>query len=173
MASKASNKDPSKASSTARPSKALIKAIGRADLDRLRTVLHHICQNSEEANESVEEDLLMTDLNVGKSGRMKVKRQFSRYEECLRCRSEFDVTENDDLACTYHYGSLDVWDDFWADHDEDVHGTIDTDKMRENFPDGFVYSCCGESANANGCVYGRHEEEKDVEPRQQKRFKWQ
>lgn len=104
MASKASNKDPSKASSTARPSKALIKAIGRADLDRLRTVLHHICQNSEEANESVEEDLLMTDLYVGKSGRMKVKRQFSRYEECLRCRSEFDVTENDDLACTYHYG---------------------------------------------------------------------
>jgi hypothetical protein len=31
---------------------------------------------------------------------------------------------------------------FWADHDEDCHGSIDTDEMRKEFPDGFIWDCC-------------------------------
>jgi hypothetical protein len=39
---------------------------------------------------------------------------------------------------------LDVdWDgDFWADHDEDCHGTIDSEELREEYPDGYRWSCC-------------------------------
>ena len=55
-------------------------------------------------------------------------------------------------------GNLDVDDseDFWADHDEDCHGIIDTDEMREEFPDGFIWDCCEELGSAKGCTVGRH-----------------
>ena len=46
--------------------------------------------------------------------------------------------------------------DFWADHDENCHGPIDTDEMREENPDGFVWSCCNEIGSAKGCMLGRH-----------------
>ncbi|KAK7756636.1 hypothetical protein SLS62_001473 [Diatrype stigma] len=46
--------------------------------------------------------------------------------------------------------------DFWADHDEDCHGTIDTDEMREEFPEGFFWNCCDKPGTAEGCTRGRH-----------------
>lgn len=47
--------------------------------------------------------------------------------------------------------------DFWADHDENCHGTINTDEMREEFPDGFEWTCCEQLGSAPGCKLGRHE----------------
>jgi hypothetical protein len=46
--------------------------------------------------------------------------------------------------------------DFWADHDERCHGTIDTDEMREQYPEGFVWDCCDEPGDAIGCRVSRH-----------------
>ena len=54
----------------------------------------------------------------------------------------------------HHPGQLEVdWDgDYWADHDEDCHGrSIDTKSNRREHPEGFVWSCCGEVGNADGC----------------------
>jgi hypothetical protein len=49
------------------------------------------------------------------------------------------------------------WDsDFWADHDEDCHGTIDTEENREEFPEGFIWSCCEKDMSDPGCQIGRH-----------------
>ena len=48
-------------------------------------------------------------------------------------------------------------DDFWADHDENCHGTIDTEDMREEFPDGFQWSCCEQLGTEPGCKRGRHQ----------------
>ena len=58
----------------------------------------------------------------------------------------------------FRIGNLDVDDsnDFWADHDEDCHGIIDTDEMREEFPDGFMWDCCEELGGTEGCTVGRH-----------------
>lgn len=47
--------------------------------------------------------------------------------------------------------------DFWADHDERCHGVIDTDTMREDFPDGFVWDCCNRLGSEPGCQKGYHE----------------
>lgn len=47
-------------------------------------------------------------------------------------------------------------DDFWADHDEDCHGLIDTEEMREEFPEGFAWDCCNEVGTAPGCTKGHH-----------------
>lgn len=67
--------------------------------------------------------------------------------------------------CTYKeetdaaVGDLDVDDsgDFWADHDEDCHGEIDTWEMRAEMPDGFVWSCCKKLGGRKGCTKGKHE----------------
>lgn len=47
-------------------------------------------------------------------------------------------------------------EDFWADHDEDCHGLIDTEEMREEFPEGFTWNCCDQVGTAPGCTKGHH-----------------
>ncbi|KAL7932100.1 hypothetical protein V8C35DRAFT_308482 [Trichoderma chlorosporum] len=77
---------------------------------------------------------------------------------CVQCDLAFDPSSTT-KDCSYHNGELEVdYDgDFWADHDEDCHGTIDTDEMREEFPEGFQWTCCNLSGDADGCQLGRHQ----------------
>ncbi|KAJ3958837.1 hypothetical protein N0V92_004591 [Colletotrichum tropicale] len=77
---------------------------------------------------------------------------------CVECREAFDPNTSGPRDCFYHPGYLEVDDegDFWADHDEDCHGKIDTDEMREEFPDGFRWDCCGQTGDAEGCHRGAH-----------------
>ncbi|KAK0645338.1 hypothetical protein DIS24_g7988 [Lasiodiplodia hormozganensis] len=82
-----------------------------------------------------------------------------RYEMCEQCHKEFDTTKNSSDACVWHSGDLevDVYGDFWADHDEDYHGEIDTEEMREEFPDGFIWEgCCEQRGSAKGCEVSEH-----------------
>lgn len=48
-------------------------------------------------------------------------------------------------------------EDFFADHDEDCHGIIDTDEMREEYPDGFIYECCDRNGEEEPCIKDWHE----------------
>eukprot|EP00282_Hemiselmis_andersenii_P012079 CAMPEP_0114117398 /NCGR_PEP_ID=MMETSP0043_2-20121206/5012_1 /TAXON_ID=464988 /ORGANISM="Hemiselmis andersenii, Strain CCMP644" /LENGTH=184 /DNA_ID=CAMNT_0001209787 /DNA_START=31 /DNA_END=586 /DNA_ORIENTATION=+ len=54
----------------------------------------------------------------------------------------------------HHDGELEVDDDAWPDHDERCHGTIDSNSMRREFPENFIWSCCntrgGETEGAGG-----------------------
>lgn len=77
---------------------------------------------------------------------------------CVQCQSPFYEDENDKKACKFHDGYLEVdYDnDFWADHDENCHGTIDTPEMREENPEGFEWDCCGKGGDTNGCKRGPH-----------------
>lgn len=54
----------------------------------------------------------------------------------------------------HHPGKLEVdrESDYWADHDEDCHGPIDTNENRREFPDGFRWSCCNKLGDEDGCV---------------------
>jgi hypothetical protein len=47
--------------------------------------------------------------------------------------------------------------DFWADHDENCHGTINSEWARKEYPEGFVWSCCEQNGDADGCESGVHE----------------
>lgn len=48
--------------------------------------------------------------------------------------------------------------DFWADHDENCHGRIDSDESRKEYPGGFIWSCCEQICEGStGCTKGRHE----------------
>jgi hypothetical protein len=46
--------------------------------------------------------------------------------------------------------------DFWADHDEDIHGIIDSDELREQYPEGYVWTCCGKKGDEEGCELDVH-----------------
>lgn len=62
-------------------------------------------------------------------------------------------------ADQHHPGELELGndeDDFWADHDEDCGGPIDTKEMREEFPEGFTWDCCDQVGTAPGCTKGHH-----------------
>jgi hypothetical protein len=62
-----------------------------------------------------------------------------------------------------HPGELQVdWNE-WPDHDEDVHGDIDTAANRRDHPDGFKWTCCGAQADAPGCQADDDEEEGEEE----------
>lgn len=71
------------------------------------------------------------------------------------------------LTCSYISGRLEVDDenDFWADHDEDCHGTIDTPEMREEYPEGFFWTCCDKLGTDEGCTRGRHRAAADTRVR--------
>ncbi|KAI1753970.1 hypothetical protein F4782DRAFT_494610 [Xylaria castorea] len=77
---------------------------------------------------------------------------------CVQCQDPFHEEDNHDKACRYHDGDLEVDDenDFWADHDENCHGTIDTNENRIEYPEGFVWNCCDKLGHRSGCTQGRH-----------------
>ncbi|KAJ4397843.1 hypothetical protein N0V93_002080 [Gnomoniopsis smithogilvyi] len=95
--------------------------------------------------------------SVEKKG--KKRKAESTIKICTKCQDPFYEEENSSKACRYHSGSLEVddSDDGWADHDEDCHGTIDTDEMRMEFPEGFVWDCCGKPGYRLGCTRGYHD----------------
>ncbi|KAF5551761.1 hypothetical protein FNAPI_7367 [Fusarium napiforme] len=78
---------------------------------------------------------------------------------CVQCDQAFTHQDNTETSCRYHPGDLDVDDtgDFWADHDEDCHGEIDTPEMREEMPDGFRWACCDKLGGRKGCTKGKHQ----------------
>ena len=48
--------------------------------------------------------------------------------------------------------SMPVWDTLdWDGEDE-----LDTDEMREEYPEGFYYECCGDAGDSKGCTWGMH-----------------
>ncbi len=68
------------------------------------------------------------------------------------------IADQIERVLTQFAGELEVDDDAWPDHDENVHGTIDTDAMRKTYPENFIWSCCDLDGTVDGCQTGRHEE---------------
>ncbi|KAH7014231.1 uncharacterized protein B0I36DRAFT_369210 [Microdochium trichocladiopsis] len=81
-------------------------------------------------------------------------------EICVKCGSAFDSDTNNTQACRSHPDGAttepDDEGDFWADHDEDCHGIIDSKELREEYPDGYLWTCCGETGSHPGCQIGPH-----------------
>ncbi|KAK3935500.1 hypothetical protein QBC46DRAFT_358212 [Diplogelasinospora grovesii] len=78
---------------------------------------------------------------------------------CVQCGDSFDENDNEKKECRYHSGVMepDYDADIWADHDEDCHGTIDSDEMREEYPEGFTWTCCEKIGTKRGCKLGFHQ----------------
>ncbi|KAK6001713.1 hypothetical protein QM012_002203 [Aureobasidium pullulans] len=178
------------------PSPELNHAINHTTLSRLQSLLRRVCDASPAALALVERELLappvlpmptstaVIDLTTTvdyetpstiistTQTETGVKRQ--RYAMCENCKEEFDVTENDNGSCQYHDGELEVeWDSStWDDWDENCHGTIDLD-LADEYPDGFVWSCCEETNESEGCTTGPHVVDETYRPETKKRRIWE
>ncbi|KAH6990974.1 hypothetical protein BKA56DRAFT_667489 [Ilyonectria sp. MPI-CAGE-AT-0026] len=65
---------------------------------------------------------------------------------CVQCDSPFYKEDNVQRACRYH---------------PDVHGTWDTPENQEEYPEGFMWTCCDKAGDASGCTKGNHEAHPD------------
>ena len=106
---------------------------------------------------------------------LKKRKPTSTLSICVQCGDTF--LEDCDEQCKYHPGErvcnclptvattpanittghleLDYESDFWADEPEGYE--VDTPEMREESPDGFVWTCCEKLGSEPGCQLGRHE----------------
>ncbi|KAI9800994.1 MAG: hypothetical protein M1825_003528 [Sarcosagium campestre] len=95
---------------------------------------------------------LRPDMHINKKPRVRL-----RYETCENCKKEYDFTTNAQGDCVYHDGELEETDDddFWADTD---HVSID---MADEYPEGFIWTCCDRITNEAGCIVTRHSRQKN------------
>jgi hypothetical protein len=42
----------------------------------------------------------------------------------------------------------------FVDWDEDVHGTIDSVEIQQEYPENFLWTCCERDGTSYGCVHG-------------------
>ncbi|KAH8778072.1 hypothetical protein BGZ57DRAFT_347927 [Hyaloscypha finlandica] len=119
-------------------------------------------EEEEEANGSYNDS---DELDEDKEPRKKLKpiaaadsEMVPKYATCLNCKTEFDVTLNDRGDCRWHSGEKEAYhdDDFWADHDEDCHGDIDSFIDDFDYAEGFKWSCCDELGDNEGCKSTKH-----------------
>ncbi|RHZ65982.1 uncharacterized protein CDV56_109054 [Aspergillus thermomutatus] len=96
------------------------------------------------------------------------KRLRPRYAVCVQCEAEYDVTLNDRESCYYHPAPPEPDDDAWAEHDEYMRGDVNTEEMRQEYPDKFYYPCCDREYGEEGCKVDWHEE--DTSGRKRRRY---
>lgn len=127
-----------------------------------------------------------TDGSAGtRLGNKKQKREgprvWAKYEKCTTCGETFDVITNKVTSCKSHDGKsapihglecllneppdiLELDPDAFPDDDQvelDPHSIdVMTDWRRKNCPEGFVWRCCDQDCNAEGCVVQKHIAEK-------------
>ncbi|KAJ5158582.1 uncharacterized protein N7500_008233 [Penicillium coprophilum] len=143
----------------------LDRAINDASDETLRVVLKSICAKNAEARKEAEIQLLVMAPD-SKENSASNKRLVARYASCVNCEKEFDVTTNTEKACRYHPKKNeptgeDLYVDNWDEFD------VDTDEMREEFPECFTFGCCDGNLrdNPHGCVTDFHQEQcPDGEP---------
>jgi hypothetical protein len=74
--------------------------------------------------------------------------------ECTVCGETFNLLERNDEECSYHPEEPRInWEsECWADTEPGVH-----DMSFSSFPEGYIYDCCGENGESEGCETGAHQ----------------
>ncbi|KAK3370838.1 hypothetical protein B0T24DRAFT_627174 [Lasiosphaeria ovina] len=138
----------------------------------VRAILIALCDDSEVCNKALDylSQLEPNAVKIAKElPQMNLKRKSTGMSICVQCEEAFDEAHNTAKDCQYHNGELepDYDSDFWADHDENCHGIIDSDFCRKEYPEGFVWTCCDRVGTEDGCEFGRHESD----PKRNKRHR--
>ncbi|KAK2810909.1 hypothetical protein FQN50_002500 [Emmonsiellopsis sp. PD_5] len=131
---------------------------------RLRNLMKGLCRKFPELGKRVGIELLTTEEAIQRHAESQseksadLKRPRPRYVICDNCDEEFDVLDNPRECCRYHPKPSEPNYDFFEDHDEDCHGIIDSEGMREEFPEGFIHPCCNRTGEEEPCEVDRHVE---------------
>ncbi|KAJ5799625.1 uncharacterized protein N7518_001693 [Penicillium psychrosexuale] len=116
------------------------RAINNASEQTLRAVFKFICAKNDEARKEAESRLVAIVSDTEESSGNN-KRPVPRYASCVNCKKEFDVTSNTEENCRYHpRGDEPTGEDLYVDNYDEFE--VDTDEMREEFPECFTFACC-------------------------------
>jgi hypothetical protein len=75
--------------------------------------------------------------------------------DLLDSDSEVLEDEDEDEDAPYHHpGDLEPSDDGFVDWDDDCHGDRYSNSIRREYPDEYVWDCCGASGTSKGCTKG-------------------
>ncbi|EPT01333.1 hypothetical protein FOMPIDRAFT_1015870 [Fomitopsis schrenkii] len=153
----------------------LYKAIETCPEDKLRDILANMVVDDSVSARSLFENLVVVnppplpaveqpvDLvqPVGRNLFEPAPNMVPRWATCEHCGKDFDFAEErEEDECIYHPGSLQVDYSEWPDHDEDVHGPMDTPSNRRAHPQGFRWTCCTKDGSSTGCTEGTHTQSK-------------
>ncbi|KAJ5852196.1 uncharacterized protein N7529_011581 [Penicillium soppii] len=135
------------------------RAINEASDKTIRAILKSVCAKSDEARREAESQLLVMPTDA-KEGPLGKKSPVPRYAFCVGCAKEFDVMANTKTSCRYHpERSEPTGEDLYIDNYEEFD--VDTDDMREEFPECFTFQYCDGNLedNPDGCVIDFHKEQ--------------
>jgi hypothetical protein len=70
-----------------------------------------------------------------------------------------DESESDSENQYHHPGELEPGNDKFADWDDDCHGNRYSNSIKRDYPDEYVWDCCGARGTSRGCTEGEGEGE--------------
>ncbi|KAJ8072016.1 hypothetical protein AAF712_009643 [Marasmius tenuissimus] len=76
-------------------------------------------------------------------------------ERCVRCHEEYVAA--DEGECAIHPGQLKVNYEAFVDWDEEVHGPMESEETKREYPENYTWTCCKEDGVSTGCVKTKHE----------------
>ncbi|KAE9370332.1 hypothetical protein N431DRAFT_344135 [Stipitochalara longipes BDJ] len=83
-----------------------------------------------------------------------------KYDTCVHCDGEFDVSLNEGEACSWHTaGEKQMLEDasIWDDYEDDREGQAMYDTAGiSDYAEGWQWTCCDRLGNEEGCVRGPH-----------------
>lgn len=141
-------------------------AIATASEARLRHVLAELVDRVPAA-----EQLAIKEFVTRKK---RTRELVSRWESCSRCGMEFDVNTRREVdECSFHPGTfqspiygfensgrlpghIQADEDAFADWDEACQGPIDSDESRNTYPENYIWTCCEQTSNSDGCTQSKH-----------------
>ena len=149
------------------PTVRLLTAVGHVPEARLRQILIKVIQEDPSFERALWKEFFVE--------KKRTREVVERWEVCANCKEEYDASEDrGDEECAFHpgtsvtskfeptvsdsgLGELEVDEDEFPDHDERVHGPMDTEENKRNNPLGFTWSCCGAiGVYAPECESGQH-----------------
>ncbi|KAJ5516609.1 hypothetical protein N7527_008169 [Penicillium freii] len=166
----------------------LLEAIKNQPIHRLEGILKDIVKHSSEGRQIASKWLLAAKHDVksdptapvspiapvtsalpAKEESMASVPMTPRFENCIYCLEEFEVTQNSETSCKYHL-EPDVVDEEYFKAEIAAGYDVDSDEYRLAWPEGFFYPCCGMGLTGKMCQVGWHKAaDPDDRPRKRTR----
>ncbi|KAJ5727902.1 hypothetical protein N7493_005722 [Penicillium malachiteum] len=136
--------------------KSICKEVPEARIEAVKQLLveNTTSDNDEESNSNNDSE----NPSISKTNTSNTKMVVPRYAVCQNCEMDFETAKNSSTACRYHPQRSEPTEEMYVDVYEGDDFEIDSEEMREDFPERFEFPCCSATLkdNPHGCEVGLH-----------------
>ncbi|KAJ6258257.1 hypothetical protein Dda_7176 [Drechslerella dactyloides] len=136
----------------------IFEVIQAAPEAHVRTLLRLLCESDFDIKKTaIDINTKIVELQHPSDGSKKRKRTGeTEILYCMYCEDCYVEEDNTATSCAYHPGDPEPDEDFFAEHDEASQGRLDDPWTMNEYPEGYVMTCCGRNKTEKGCKIGRH-----------------